>query len=49
MLSVYEKCGSCPQYPIEHEGKCIAKCPEGYFVRDGKCHAIMCPPGYYQY
>jgi hypothetical protein len=47
VISVFTDCGACLPYTINFNGKCVAECPSGYYVNNGKCEAKTCKSGYY--
>ncbi len=47
VVSVMNDCGDCLPDVIYLNGKCVPKCPEGYFIKNGQCEAKVCFPGYY--
>lgn len=47
IISVFTDCGACLPYIINFNGKCVASCPIGYYVSNGKCVAKTCKAGYY--
>jgi hypothetical protein len=47
ILSVFTDCGACLPFVVSHNGKCVEKCPDGYYVKNGKCEIKGCQPGFY--
>jgi len=47
VLSVFSECGACHPYLISYNGGCVASCPIGHYVKDGKCEPKTCKSGFY--
>lgn len=47
ILSVYPDCGACGANTILLNGKCVPACPDGYYIKAGKCEPKACQPGFY--
>lgn len=47
ILSVYPECGACGPNTISLNGKCVPACPDGDYIKAGKCEPKACQPGFY--